>query len=303
MSFEYADLKIDHSDKLEKQAFKMNEIYTNEQMADLEKREELTRKFDDSSKLNNMAHEMQSRNANTQSNARIEALQERFAATIDGANDKTQLQVNTMREESNLEKNAIKKSLEEQNINQKMFMRQGYIDKMNKMTEGYESRISSLTNQNIELKQKMDDSINVVLKNAQTELERQQDIFKKSAQTEIATQKELSQDRESQLRKGLIELNANAEKKMNELRLENQRQISNMTYKYEGQIKSEREKFNSIIEQDKKFYEKEFERLNMASNLDRERLVTQYEDRIQKMQDLYKDKQREIEHFNQLNKA
>ena len=76
-----------------------------------------------------------------------------------------------------------------------------------------------------------------------------------------------------------------------------------MSYKYYEMLKNERKKYQKIIDQNNRFYDREMSRLKTANESEKTRLISQYENQIQKMRDAFQRKQNEIEHFSQINRA
>jgi phage host-nuclease inhibitor protein Gam len=71
----------------------------------------------------------------------------------------------------------------------------------------------------------------------------------------------------------------------------------------EQKLKSEADRYQDIIDQNNKFMAREFQRLKMASELEKQRLVTQYEEQIKQLKDVYKERTNEIKQYNELNRA
>jgi len=68
-------------------------------------------------------------------------------------------------------------------------------------------------------------------------------------------------------------------------------------------LNSEVKRYQEIVDQNNKFFARELQRLQLASSTERQRLVSQYEERIQQLQNVYRDQMNEREQYNKLNSA
>jgi hypothetical protein len=295
--------KIDHATKMEEQKWRLTKSHSEEQIKDRLEREDLRQSYDRNvSHLKDVSHE-QLMNEKDLSKKRIESLKENFKKGLTKALNNSEKRYDQLKLNASIEQKEMSKRLNEQNSEQKAYLRKVMGEKMDKLSLGYEQRILHLENQNKELRQHMEDSIATVMRNTQAEIERQQEAAKKATDNEVRTQKEISRQKINQLKQSIATIHSSYNGKMNEIRLQSQKKLKQANFKFDQMIQSERKKYQEIIDQNNRFYEREKARVNSANDAEKQRLITQYENQIKKMQDVFQRKQVEIEHFNQLNRA
>jgi hypothetical protein len=232
---------------------------------------------------------------------KITSLKEQFKESMDRANENSKKSFAAVREEMNREKATLQKRIHEQNSVANEARKEQNDAKMAKMREGYEKRISALEIQNKEIKQSLQNKIQEVMNTSTAEIQRQQRAFKETANNEIKLERAAAKSKQEQLRLSMVEMQKNFDSKLNELRLNADKMNKQLTFDYENKLKDQQEKFQKIIDQNKRFSEREQARLNAASEDQKQRLVTQYEDKIRKLQDVNRAKIQEMERFASLN--
>ena len=90
---------------------------------------------------------------------------------------------------------------------------------------------------------------------------------------------------------------------MDRLRLENQSKLKSLSFKYDEEMSRQKDKYKDIIDQNKKFSDRELARVKLASTAEKDRIIVQYEEQIRQMKNLFERKETELNQFNKLNKA
>lgn len=249
------------------------------------------------------------RNSLTQSDMRkssdlkVKSMKESFNKSLEKAQNQARKNFEVTRDSMLEDKKVLERRLHEQNSNQNAFIKGLYADKIEKLSQGYEKKIQALELQNKMLVQNSHDSLRDVIRGSNNEIERQRKGFEKAAQTRIESERALSKEREDALNDKIQHLEKNFTAKMNEQTLLGRQRLKDATFALEQKANQESSRYQDIISQNQKFMAREIQRLKIASDTDRQRLVTQYEDRIQQLQRVYNQKNEELKNYNELNKA
>ena len=300
---ELKENKLEYAEALERQKWLMNNDFTKELVKDRLKQEELIQSFE-----NKIAHEkevayQQFVSEREQSKEKVDHLKTDFHKSLVDARVKSEKNYTDLKFKNVQEKKQIAKVLNEQNSQQKAFMRKVFTDRMDNLARSYENRIDYLEAQNKVLRQNMEDTIGSLVRDTQEEIQRQQEEYAKVAKAEVKAQQEISQQKVKKLRDNISRVHTNYNAKINEVKLASDRNMKKMSYKYDEILKNERKKYQKIIDQNNRFFEREMTRLKTANESEKTRLISQYEYQIQKMRDAFQRKQNEIEHFSQIDRA
>ncbi len=273
-------------------------------------------KYDDSQKRVEMEFEHQNalnfetkKNVNKENllkkstNNKIATLKENFNKSLQRAEKQSQENFEIAQESMRAEKRQLEKRLHEQNSEQNAFIKETYNEKIDKISSGYEKRIQQLELQNEMLLENTNDTIHDLVRKTNVEIERQRTAAQDSAESRVKAERQISAEKEKALNDKLKNLEASFTKKMNDQTLVHQKKLKDTQFELNQKLNSEVAKYKDIIDQNNKFMTREIQRLQLASSSERNRLITQYEDRIAKLQKVYKDKTQEIEQFNKLNQA
>ena len=273
-------------------------------------------KYDDAKKRVEMQYEHQNalnfeakKNVNKEnllkknSNEKVANLKESFNKSLQRAEKQSKETFQVAQEAMRAEKRQLAKRLHEQNSEQNAFIRETFNEKIDKLSSGYEKRIQQLELQNEMLLQNTNDTVRDVVRKTNVEIERQRTAAQASAESRVKAERRISAEKEVALNDKLKNLEASFTKKMNDQTLVHQKKLKDTQFELTQKLNDEVSKYKDIIDQNNKFMAREIQRLQLASSTERNRLITQYEDRIAKLQKVFKEKSQEVEQFNQLNRA
>jgi hypothetical protein len=236
-------------------------------------------------------------------NIQVRSLKENFNKSMEEAriNSKESFEIskNAMLED----KRILEQRLHEQNSKQNSFIKEVYNEKISKQSEGYENRIKQLELQNEMLHANSNDAIRDMVRKTNLEVERQRKAAQISADTRVKAERTMGEEKQEALRSKIKNLEVNFAQKMNDQTLGSRKKVKDVQFEMTQKLASEATRYQDIIDQNNKFMSREFQRLQLASDTERQRLITQYEDKIQQLQRVYKEKTSEIQQFNQLNQS
>ncbi len=153
------------------------------------------------------------------------------------------------------------------------------------------------------MQQNSNDTVKDIIRKTNFEIERQRKAAQESAANQVRLERAASKEKQNALQDKIRNLEANFTEKMNEQTLANRKKVKDIQFTMEQKLKSEADRYQDIIDQNNKFMAREFQRLKMASELEKQRLVTQYEEQIKQLKDVYKERTNEIKQYNELNRA
>jgi len=139
-----------------------------------------------------------------QNNLVIKNLKENFDRSLKSANEKSRKNFEETKSEMLADKRTLEKRLHEQNSRQTSNIREFYSDKIDKMVQGYESRINSLELQNKMIVQNSNEMIRDIKRISSAEIERQKKISADSTVEQVKTEKQIAAEKEQSLLKKLM---------------------------------------------------------------------------------------------------
>lgn len=270
---------------------------------DAKQREEIQAEHQVSLKYAKAAGELKENDLRKNADLRVENLKASFNESLKSAQEDSQKNFEITQEAMRADKKELERRLHEQNSQQNAFLKEVHAEKLTKMQDGYEKKIQSLEIQNEMLLQNTNDTIRDVVRKTNFEIERQRKAAQESANSRVKAERAISKEKEIALETKLRNAEATFSKKMNEQTLAHRKKLKDVTFEANNKLTSEVNRYKDIIDQNNKFMTREIQRLKLASDTERQRLITQYEDRIQQLQKVYKEKTNELEQFNQLNRA
>lgn len=299
----YRDMKIDFSKDITDTRKELTEANRDAKFKDRLEREEISHNNTLARKQEQETHDKQLQHERVQAHTRVNNLKDSFSNSLTELKEKNESQFDDVKKELGREKVQMAQALNEQNAHQSSNLKENYDQKLDKLSRGYEQRIKSLENQNRSIQEASNNKVSHLMNSTQIEIERQQKLYKETARNGINKERSVASERERQLRSQIVDIKASFDEKMDTQRLTNQKKLKNLQFTAEQDKVSESRKYQKIIDQNNKFFDREMARVKLASENERERLVTQYEEKLTQMQKIHRDKQEEIEHFNKLNNA
>lgn len=300
---EIRGMNIDHAEKTIKNENKLLEVNRKDRYAERVQREKDHHDHQVTLTHLEKQNSASASSARKQANQTINKLKENFNNSMEIAQKQSKENFELTREAMLDDKRTLEKRLHEQNSQQNAQIKSMYNEKMNKQSTGYEKRIQELELQNKMIQQNAHDTIRDIMRKTTSEIERQRKAAQESAKTQVATERAISQEKENQLNDKIKNLEANFAEKMNEQTLANRKKVKDIQFQSNERLQSEANRYKDIIDQNNKFMAREIQRLKLASDTERQRLITQYEDKIQQLQRVYSEKTNELEQFNKLNNA
>ncbi len=300
---ELKNTEIDAGERIVNIEARLTEKNRQDKYEDRQDRERMM--YDHSVSLKYIEDKNAAREADARSgaNKKIESLKESFNESMEAAREQSEKNFALTREAMLEDKKQLSKRLREQNAEENAQIKGFYQEKLSAQQMGYEKRIKSLEAKVAEQAQSASDSIRNIMRKTNLEVERQAKAARESAKNQIAIEREAFKEKEIALKDKIVNLEQNFTEKINKQSIAQQKKIKDVQFAADKKIQEEKNKFQDIIEQNSKFMAREFQRLKIASTAERQRLISQYEDRIAKMQRVYREQAHETEQYNQLNKT
>ena len=296
----YKNIKLDNADNIEKLKQSMTAESTNERAKERNHRSDQEHDHAISLQYKDKVNETKIINNNTKSKNAINNLKENYARSMDKAVSASQENFSIARSEMNAEKRTLQKRLHDENSENAAFLRKQSEIKIDKVTTGLEQKVNGLENKNRQIQQNFENKIKDIVQKTEEEIQRQQRAFKATSDSEIKLEREAGKSREKQLSDGMRMAQKNFDRKLNEQALLNSGKLNDTTFKYETKIKDQQTKYQGIIDTNQKFYDRENTRLTLSSDTERERLISQYESRMEKLQEVNRQKIKEMEKYSQM---
>lgn len=295
------DRNISNAEKLAQVESKLTEINREDRYNDKIDRERM--QHDHQVALKYVTDQSSSKEADQKrnTNEKINKLKENYNTSLKDAQKKSDENFELARKEMIEDKRELQKRLHEQNAQQNADIRKMHFSKMNIMTNKYEKRIQELEVQNEMIQQNANDMIKDVMRKTSFEIDRQRKESMAAAKTQVDAERQIGQEKEANLTQKIRDLEKNFSSKMNNQNNLHRQKMKETQFQADQKLKSESQRLQTIIDQNNKFFAREFQRLKLASETERQRLVTQYEDRIAKLQKVYKNQADELEQYNKLN--
>ena len=242
-------------------------------------------------------------NAKEQAAKQINTLKKEFNETITDATDRSQLELEFQKKEFNREKRELTELLHEQNSYRARELRQKHTTEMEKLGDKYEEKLEVLRNKNLELRLQMENKIRNISEITAREIDRQRKELVKAAEIEKGTIRQNGEANEKELRNRIRSIHEAYIKKLNESRIDNEQKLKQMSFGNDIKLKNMEEKYQDVIDHNQRFFERELARLQASTDMERSRLINQYETRIKALRKASIDKQRELEQFNSLQRS
>lgn len=233
----------------------------------------------------------------------VKRLKETFSKSVENNVKKSQSDFETARAEMDEEKSEIAERLKVDSNALLKSLRKDNIDKLAKVTEAYETKISSLENQNKTLSNKIKNVSTLEKEVLADKFKQREEIIKKQAKTSIIAERNNYEAKELKLRSNMAELQKNYDLKMTSLQNKNDSEIKRMNYEITKELDAQKQRLTNQIDQNQLNYEREFARIEAASQSEKSNLITQYEERIKKMEEINKNKIAELQQFRDIQKA
>lgn len=298
-----SDVKVATAQKIEDINWEHTAKEASQETSHRAEKADLTKTYTDQDAYNKKVTAQQIENIQDGSQQQIDRLKTTFKTSVEQLENRQEILFNQVKEEASAEKNAMAKSFKEANSDEKAQQKKRFLEKIDKLSQGYEQKIAALEIANREIKATMTAKLNELTIQMNQKLDEGKEINQKELKTEIKNQQAAARDKEMQLRKSMAQQQNNFITKMNDLRVENQNALQKLTFDYEQQLKSQQKKYQDIIDQNKRFSDRELSRLSLSSEAQKNAIITQYEEQIKQMKNLFERKEAEIEHFNKLSRA
>lgn len=218
---------------------------------------------------------------------KITNLKKDFADSMEKARKASMKNFEKAKNEMIREKREIAKRLHEQNSKQSAYLKESHSDNMEKMRRSYEKRIADLELQNKLIAQNSNVQIQDIMRKTALEIDRQREVAIRSAESEVRTERAISKEKEHALQERIDKMQAVFNEKINEQTIASRKKIKDLHFELSNKLVTESKRYQEVIDQNNKFFARELQRLQMASTSERERLVTQYEDRIAQLKKAY----------------
>jgi hypothetical protein len=298
---EMQDMRIDFSGKLTDTKVEFAQRNTKDKLVDRHRREKGA--FDHKIQLSYERERGEIRNeAQRQiANQKINNLKKDYNKSMTMAVQKSHQDLEGAKEEMMFEKRILQKRLHEQNSHQNSFLKKVYTQKLDGVKAGYEKKVADLESKIEQVKDNANYRVRSSIDDMTNEMNREKAILKGGLADEISNVKRISAEREARSLKSKASTEALFNQKLNEQSISSHRKIKEITKESDRKIKSESVRYEDVIDQNNKYFNRELQRLSMASNSERDRIVTQYEEQIVQLKRANTEREDSLKEFNKIN--
>ncbi|MBT4792111.1 MAG: hypothetical protein HON90_11115 [Halobacteriovoraceae bacterium] len=292
--------RIDSGARISKVEATLTDINRSDKFKDRQARERTAHDHQVGMKFLNEQNSLKESSARTLTNQKVQSLKENFNKGLKRAQEQSDKSLALTRDAMLADKRILANRLHEQNSEVNANLKNGFQEKIAKISDGYEKRIQGLELQNKLIQTSAHDNVRDMVRKTNVEIARQQKEAQSSARTQVKNEKDTSRQKEMELNRKIQDLQKNFAQKMNDQSLANRKKLKDNQFKADQKRHSEANRYEGIIDQNNKFTAREFQRLKLASETERQRLVIQYEDKIQQLERVYKNRADELEQYNKM---
>ena len=293
----YRDMRIEMSGKLQDQEIKMADINRVERYKDLK---QMADKDDAHARVL-----FQERNDSSQEIGKNKKLsRERFEkVTKDYSNNLARVelmanaQVDDAKKDAAVDKTKMHDMVESRAREERFTERKLLTDKYNKMEESFQKKVLSLQNKNEETRMQYDNKMQNLVQSTQDDIIRTTKQMKNSTDSQIKLERDNNNSKLKQLRESITVQRSTSDKALNDMRLENTQKINSLTYAYEQKLKGQESKYQGIIDQNKNKASIDKDRLKLATSQEKEAIMEQYEQRLERMEAVNNQKLTNMEKY------
>jgi hypothetical protein len=300
---QYREIKVDNANRVEKLERDFTEINRKERVADRRAKEQMQRDHEESVKRQTTELRTQMILNDKSAKKKLNSLKDNYTSNLEDIKTTNDNNFDKMRADMDKEKRELKEALGTQFSDQKREMRNMFIDRIDKMTQKYERRIADLEVQIDEVKVASHDQINSIMRKTQNEINNIKEHAQKDVKGQVDAARKMGEDKVRGLRKQMEDTQTRNLEKMAKLRLDQQRTLRDKEFSNQEKMKVMQDKYQDIIDQNAKFARREYERLKLANDLEKQNLITQYESQIRTLKEVQEKKMAEIEAFNRLHNS
>ena len=215
---ELKENKVDYAVKLERQKWLMNNEFTKELVKDRLQKGELIQSFENKLEHEKAVANQQLLSEQEESKSKIDNLKKDFHKSLVDNRVNAEKNYTDLKFKNVEEKKLMARELNEQNSQQKAYLRKIFTDRMENLSRSYENRIDYLEAQNKVLRQNMEDTVGGLVRDTQSEIRRQQEEYEKIARSEVKAQQDIAEQKVKKLRDNLGRVHTNYNAKINEVK-------------------------------------------------------------------------------------
>jgi len=224
-------------------------------------------------------------------------LKSNFNESISKAQANSKKSLIITRDENMRDKKTLERRLHEQNSEQNAFIKESSNEKIDSLSAGYESKIKALDLKNKLSAQNANIKVRDVRRQATAEIDRQRKESISSAKSQIATERKMAGEREKVLNDRIVDITNNFAVKTNAASVRSRKKVSDVKHNAEQSKIVEANRYQDIIDQNTKFSAREIDRLKVANDSEKKRIIGQYDDRIRQMEKALRSKTEEFQNF------
>jgi hypothetical protein len=293
----YRDMRIELSGKLQEQERDMSEINRQERYKDLK---EMANKDDSHYKVlteerNNSAKEL----GKVKKNARekVERISKTYAGDLKGVQLRADAQVDMVKKSTTEEKLELQNKLQERGQDNLSQERKIQNEKYAKMENSFNKKVLNLETKNVETKTTFENKMRNLITATNDKIKKTTEDMKKTNESQLKIERDNNESKLKQLRDSMAILRSTSDKKLNDQRLQNTQKVSELTYGYEQKLKNQEQKFQDIIDQNQRKAEIDQDRLRLATAQEKETLMAQYEQKLERMESMNNQKLTNMEKY------
>ncbi len=293
----YREMRIDLSDKLQEQEREMSEVNRVERYKDLKL---MSEKDDSHYKVLNEERENSSREINKvkrEARENFQRVTKTYSGDLRNVQTIADAQVDEMKKNTTEEKKSLQNSLQANTQESLANERKIQNEKYSKMEQSFQKKFLNLQNKNTETKTAYENKMRNLITATNDKIRQTKEDLQESANNQLKMERENNESKLKQLRDSMALLRATSDKKLTEQRLENTQKISELTYGYENKLKNQEEKFKDIIDQNQRKAEIDNDRLRLATAQEKETLMEQYEQKLERMEAMNNQKLTNMEKY------
>jgi hypothetical protein len=228
---------------------------------------------------------------------KVERISKTYAGDLEGVQLRADAQVDMVKKSTTEEKNELQSNL--QSVSQDNLSQERKIqnEKYSKMEQSFHKKFLSMQNKNSETKNAYENKMKSLITATNDKIQKTTEDMKKTTESQLKIERDNNESKLKQLRDSMAILRSTSDKKLNDQRLQNTQKVSELTYGFEQKLKNQESRLQDVIDQNQRKAEIDQDRLRLASTQEKETIMAQYEQRLERMESMNNQKLTNMEKY------
>lgn len=244
--------------------------------------------------------EQQQTLAKSNEKQRIQKLQENFNTSIKSLEEKSQATLEDVKKIAHTDKTEFMKKVSEARSKELFEIKREFTKLLDGTVAEYENRIAGYQRDNEMLKMTMDEKINEVIDRTAKERAAERKMVQDRKTADHAAFKLVADQRDSQYKTQLHDLNNNFQKKFDKLQIESDAKLKLITNDYENKLKELRASTSRELAEKDTTRQMELERIKQAYETEKTRVISSYEAQIESLKRGHQDQMDSMKDYKRL---